>query len=115
MVSKVKANMRTCSKTSVVTAEMLEDGETIRIHIATDCDHVKQYAKLLGDTISINDCLDYSTSKVFSDDVRLGLSLPCLVPSAVMNAAWMEADMLSRSIAKRAGTNDNEFVFDDDR
>jgi hypothetical protein len=86
----------------------------IRIHMTTDCDHVKKYSELLGDTISIMDCMDYRTSRVFSDDIRLGLSLPCLVPSAVMNAAWMEAGMLSKSIAKKAGSNDNEFIFDDD-
>ncbi len=113
MVSKVRTNMRTCSKTALVTAELQEDGHTIKIHIASDCDHVKQYAKLLGDSIDMMDCMDYRTCKVFADDIRLGLSLPCLVPSAIMNAAWMEVGMLSKTCAKKAGTNDNEFVFDD--
>ena len=114
MPSKVKVNMRTCSKTTMVTAEMLEDGETIKIHLATNCDHIKEYAKLLGDTISLNDCMDYASSKVFADDIRMGLSMPCLVPSAIMNAAWMEVGMLSKNCAKNAGKNDNEFIFDDE-
>lgn len=112
MVSKVRANMRTCSRTTLVTAEMQDDGETIRIHLATDCDNVKQYAKLLGETLNIEDCTDYRSSKVFADDIRMVLSLPCLVPSAVINAASMEAGLLTRSCAKRAGNNDNEFVLD---
>ena len=112
MVSKVRANMRTCSRTTLVTAEMQDDGETIRIHLATDCDNVRQYAKLLGETLNIEDCTDYRSSKVFADDIRMVLSLPCHVPSAVINAASMEAGLLTRSCAKRAGNNDNEFVLD---
>ena len=112
MVSKVRANMRTCSKTTLVKAELRDDG-TIGIHIATDCDNVRQYAKLLGDTVTIEDCTDYRNSRIFADDIRMVLSLPCLVPSAVINAASMEAGLLTTSCAKRAGSNDNEFVLDE--
>ena len=105
--------MRTCGKVTTVVAELQEDGETIKISIASNCDNIKQYSKMLGDTITLEDCTDYRTSKVFADDIRFGLSMPCLVPSAIMNAAWMEVGMLSKNCAKNAGTNDNEFIIDD--
>ncbi len=114
MVSKVKVNMRTCHKTTLVTAELLEDGETIKINLASDCENIKNYAKLIGDTISLTDCTDYPSSKIFADENRMILSMPCLVPSAIMNAAWMEVGMLSKSLAKDAKTNDNEFIIGDD-
>ncbi len=114
MVSKVRANMRTCHKTTLVTAELLEDGKTLKIHIASDCDNVKDYAKRLGDTVSMMDCVDYTTSKVFADENRQLLSMPCLVPCAIMNAAWMELGMLSKSLAKDVGSNDTEFIVDDE-
>ncbi len=112
MASKVRANMRTCSRTTLVKAELQDDG-TIRIHIATDCDNVRRYAELLGDIVTIEDCTDYRNSRIFADDIRMALSLPCLVPSAIINAASMEAGLLTRSCAKMAGNNDNEFILDD--
>ncbi len=114
MASKVRANMRTCHKTALVTAELLEDGQTLKIHIASDCDNVRDYAKRLGGTISAMDCVDYTMSKVFADENRQLLSMPCMVPCAIMNAAWMELSMLSKSLAKDVGSNDNEFIIDDE-
>ncbi len=40
--------------------------------------------------------------------------MPCIVPCAIMNAAWMEPGMLSKSHAVKVGSNDNEFVADDE-
>ncbi len=107
MTSTVTAHMNTCGKTNKVTAELLEDGN-IKISIESDCPNVVAYAKKL-DMISTNDVTDYRNSKVVDPDVRATLSVPCLTPIAVFDAAWMELGLLSKSRAKDVEKNEVEF------
>lgn len=112
MTSTVVVNMRTCSKTSRVTAELQPDGDTIKIHIASDCPHVREYAEKLGD-IHVADVVDIRGSRVVDPDVRIPLSVPCLLPNAIFDAAWMEVGMLSKHLAQdMAKVNDLTFVKD---
>lgn len=116
MSSSIKVNMRTCSKTTKVTAELQPDGDTIRIRIASDCPHVREYAEKLGGEIHLSDVADIRGSRVVDPDVRIPLSVPCLVPVAVLDAGWMEVGMLSKHLAQNiARSNDIEFIKDDER
>lgn len=111
MTSVVTAHMNTCSKTNRVTATLLEDG-TIDIKIATDCPHVKDYAKLLTN-ITMEDVVSFAGSKVNDPEIRATLSVPCLTPIAVFDAAWLELGMLSKSLAKSVGSNTVTFDSSD--
>jgi len=113
MSNTVVVNMRTCSKTTRVTAELQPDGDTIKIHIASDCAHVREYAEKLGDTISVSDVIDICGSRVVDPRIRQPLSVPCLLPNAIFDAAWMEVGMLSKHLAQdMAKVNDLTFVKD---
>ncbi|UAL08086.1 MAG: hypothetical protein KRP56_02235 [Candidatus Methanogranum gryphiswaldense] len=107
MSSTVIAKMNTCNKVNKVTAKMQEDG-TIQIEIVSDCPNVKAYAEKLK-TITMEDATNYNGSKVVDPDIRATLSVPCLTPIAVFDAAWMELGMLSKSRAKNVKTNDISF------
>ncbi len=98
--------MRTCSKTHKVTVDL--DGADLKVHIDSDCEHVREYAEKLT-TITIEDVTDRNGSKVFDPEIAKSLSLPCLVPNAVINAAWMELGMLSKNLAARSHSNDIVF------
>lgn len=115
MTSKVKVNMRTCSKVTKVTAELQPDGDTVRLKIVSNCENVRKYADNLGGEIHMSDVVDIRGSRVTDPDVRDPLSVPCLVPNAVFDAAWMEYGLLSKHLAQdKAGTNDIEFLKDEE-
>jgi hypothetical protein len=116
MTSVVTVRMKTCSKTTKVTAELQPDGDTIRIKIASDCKNVQNYAKLLGDTIHLSDVTDWNGSRVVDPEIRQPLSIPCLVPIAIFDAAWEEVGMLSKHLAQdMAKENVLEFNKDKER
>lgn len=101
--------MRTCSKTNKVTATLLEDG-TIDIKIKSDCPHVRDYASRLTN-ITIDDVVSFAGSKVVDPEIRASLSVPCLTPIAVFDAAWQELGMLSKNLAR--GVEYNSVTFDE--
>ena len=110
MASTVTVRMRTCSKTTRVTAEVQDDGDTIKIKIASDCKNVMSYAALLGDTIHVSDVVEWQGSRVVDPEIRQPLSIPCLVPNAIFDAAWEEIGMLSKHLAQdMAKENSLEF------
>lgn len=107
MASTVTVHMNTCSKTSKVTASIRDDG-TIGVKIVSDCKNVQDYADKLT-SVTMDDIVVFNGSKVVDPEVRASLSVPCLVPNAVFDAAWMEAGMLSKSLARRARENNVTF------
>ena len=104
MVSKVQVNMRTCSHVHNITVSTRDDG-TMDVSIETDCPHVRDYADRLK-TITMDDAMDFCTSRINDPEVRRALSATCLCPLGVMNAAWMEVGMLSKTLCSRVHSND---------
>lgn len=95
--------MRTCNKTNKVTVWMKDDGN-LGVKIVSDCKHVQDYAKKLTE-ITLNDVVDFNGSKVVDPEIRACLSVPCLTPIAVFEAAWLETGMLSKTLVKNVGQN----------
>lgn len=112
MVNTVVAHMKTCSKTNKVTVWLKDDGN-LGVKIVTDCPHVKDYASKLTE-ISIDDVTSFAGSKVVDPDIRASLSVPCLTPIAVFEAAWLELGMLSKNLVKGCGDNSVSFHPDMD-
>ncbi|MDO5853235.1 MAG: hypothetical protein Q4Q62_04110 [Thermoplasmata archaeon] len=110
MTSTVTVNMRTCSHVHKVTVSMRDDG-MMDVSIVSDCPNVQEYAKRLTE-ISMDDATDFCTSRINAPEVRHPLSATCLCPLGVMNAAWMECGMLSKTLCHRAKSND--IVLDPD-
>ena len=110
MTSKVRVNMRMCPKCIEVTADLQDDGVTVKISVESDCTNVQQYAELLGDTVTMDDVMSFGTSRIFRPDVLLPLTMTCLVPSAVVTAASLELGMMTKSCAKVDGGNSIELV-----
>ena len=112
MTNTVIANMKTCYKTNKVTVSMRDDGD-MDVRIVSDCPHVQEYAKKLT-RISVDDVVDFNGSKVVDPEIRATLSVPCLTPIAVFEAAWLELGMLSKSLSKKVGENTITFHPDSD-
>jgi hypothetical protein len=100
----VVVKMKFCNKTQKITVTPNDDG-TFHLHVATDCPEVRDYVKAIGDTLTMDDIMDRTTSKIFSYDNLQHVTMTCLAPNGIINAAWLEAGMLSKSRAKEVKEN----------
>lgn len=110
MATTVVAKMNTCGKTNRVTVSLREDGN-LDVNIVSDCKNVQEYAKRLT-LITMDDVTSFTGSKVVDPEIRATLSVPCLTPIAVFDAAWQELGMLSKSLCKKV--HSNEVILDID-
>lgn len=101
MASTIRTDMRICDRYIKVTANMRKDGD-IDIEIESDCDAIRHFAESLK-RVSIDDITNFETSTINRETVRGNMSMICLAPIAVYQAAWMEAGMLSRTIYSKTG------------
>jgi len=106
-MANVTVNMRLCGKTHKVSVVL--DGMDLKVSIDTDCDHVRQYSEKVK-TISMDDATNMKDSKVVSYESTIMMTPTCLVPKAVLYAAWMEIGMISPTRAKEVKENSISFV-----
>ena len=102
MTSKVRVNMTVCDKTHLIEVEMTPDME-FEVRAETDCENVREFIDALG-RLNFTDISDKKASKVWDIFKNVRMSANCLVPAAVMDAAWMEAGMLSKNLAQSCGS-----------
>lgn len=102
MTSTVTANMSVCDKKTKVTASLNETGE-IELSFETNCANVKKYIDGF-EKISIDDVTTLTNSAVMDPQRREHCSATCLVPSAIIHAAWLELGMLSKSRTQSVGS-----------
>ena len=112
MTNTVVAHVKTCSKTNKVTVWMKDDGN-LGVKIVSDCPQVRDYASKRTE-ITMDDVVSFASSKVVDPDIRASLSVPCLTPIAVFEAAWLELGMLSKNLVKNVGENSVSFHPDID-
>jgi hypothetical protein len=110
MTSRVKVHMTVCDKTHLISVSAAEDG-TFRIEAETECDHVKEFVEMVN-PLSMTDLSDKANSKIFESMKRCAMSPTCITPVAIMNAAWIEAGMLSKNLALRSGSISVEYLKD---
>ena len=91
----------------------MKDDGNLGVKIVSDCPHVRDYASKLTE-ITVNDVVSFAGSKVVDPNVRASLSVPCLTPIAVFEAAWLELGMLSKSLVTDVGENSVSFFPDKD-
>ncbi|MGE0014675.1 MAG: hypothetical protein AB7S83_00565 [Candidatus Methanomethylophilaceae archaeon] len=103
-MATVIVDMAFCDKKHKITAKLREDGD-LDIHIATDCDLIRRYADRLGKTVSVKDVTDWRGSRVYDPEICSVSSATCLAPSGVINAAWLELGMLSKTKARQIHAN----------
>jgi hypothetical protein len=108
-MSTVVVDMALCDKTHKITVKLKEDGN-LSLHIATDCENIKEYARVLGDTLTIADVTDWMNSKVYNQKNCSAASITCLTPAGIMNAAWLELGMISKTRAADVRANCVRFV-----
>ena len=79
------------------------------VKMESDCPRVILFGERLK-YVTMEDISDFDNSRINKREFRGDVSPPCLSPIAVLNAAWLEAGMLSQSLVKRVKENTIDFV-----
>jgi hypothetical protein len=108
MASRVKVVAPICSHETWVTAEM-EGEDRIKVRIESDCVNVRNYAERLR-SVTMDDINEQRGSRILTEAQDGILTPTCLVPTAVFNACWVEAGMISKRLAVKEGSVAIQFV-----
>jgi len=101
MTSVIESNMSICDKKIKVTANKKDDG-TIDIRIESDCQAIEGFSENLTN-ITMDDIMNFETSRINKEEVRGNMSMICVAPIMVYQAAWMEMGMMSTKIYPKCG------------
>lgn len=111
MSSTVRVKSNICAKTSKITVTMNDEG-SFDVSIKSDCENIKNYAPGIS-VLSMDDLVDKNQSIVIKNYQNTSMSANCMVPSAVLSAAWMEAGLISKSRAKAVQNSTIEYLVDE--
>jgi hypothetical protein len=104
MTSKLTVNSTICGFKHKICGEL--DGKTVITDIETDCGKVAKIAHM-----EIPKKETFSIKENHAMNQAEGKCCPiCIVPAAVMYVCKMELGMLSKNLAKQAGTVDIDFT-----
>ncbi|MBR2254748.1 MAG: hypothetical protein IJ856_02860 [Candidatus Methanomethylophilaceae archaeon] len=107
MTSVVKVEMRVCDRRCRIEATHRDDG--IGLRIESDCNKVQLMGDKLAEGVALEDVLDIYSSRISSPEVRGNVCFECLAVPAIFNACWLEEGMISKNLARKAGSNSVEF------
>ncbi|MBC7121075.1 MAG: hypothetical protein H5T33_05840 [Candidatus Methanosuratus sp.] len=102
-----------CDQRTQIIAE--KEDSVIKIRINTTCPRVKAYGEALGE-VRVRDLAQPILKNSIYIVASSNLGPECVVPCAVVSAAWTEAGMVAKSILNRfpstcftyEGTSDNK-------
>ena len=101
MSSVIESKMSICDKWIKVTADKRDDG-TIGTKVESDCDALQHYSENLT-SVTMDDITNFETSNINKENVRGNMSMICVAPIMVYQAAWMEMGMVSKRIFPKMG------------
>ncbi|RZN47528.1 hypothetical protein EF808_04170 [archaeon] len=87
--------------------EALKEGSVFVLKIKTNCEKIK---KMDGMRIPQRSLFDIKDNPVMAAAQELQCSANCIVPCAVLNACWLEAGMMAKSLVEKEGPLTIEFV-----
>ena len=97
MVAKVRVEVPICTHATEVVVKDIGEGR-VSIEIDSECPSVAHLATLLKEA-DMDDLTDWNENRIFDLASRSGLTTTCLVPTAIINCAWVELGMISRTLA----------------
>lgn len=108
MTSRVRVKMFPCENTSEIKVRTNEDGEYV-IKATSTCPKAVRFVESLG-PLSLTDLSDKMESKIFRNFMASDMSANCILLPGAMTAAWVEAGMIARSMARKGIPLCIEFV-----
>jgi hypothetical protein len=105
MVSEISLNT-ICGHATKITAT--KEGKKTHVHIDTTCDKLKKWGTDFD--LETKDLMGGPENILAQKMNETPLTPTCLVPAAIMNACWLENDMISKNLARKMGKM--EIIFD---
>ncbi len=100
MVSSVRVDMTICSHKTLIDATMEDDG-AVKVRIRSTCKQIRNFGKRI-EPLRQEDYLSLKDSVLMRLAHETNVTATCLVPTAVFNAVWLEAGLISKRYAQRA-------------
>ena len=107
-MATVVVRMNFCKKAHKITVKQKDDGD-FSLEVKSNCDEVMHYAECLGDTLTMEDITDIHNTRILSPEMLEKVTMTCLAPNGIINAAWLEAGMMSKGLAKEVEENVVDF------
>jgi hypothetical protein len=95
--SKVSVEMAICDHSTVIVTRQSGEGKVV-IEIVSDCPNVAMLAESLKEA-EMDDLTEWQGNRIIDLAGKSGLTLTCLVPTAIFNCAWVELGMISKRLA----------------
>lgn len=97
-----------CENKSEIEVLSTDDGNYV-VKVTSTCTKAQKFIEGLG-PLTLTDLTDKRESKIFRDFIISDMSANCLILSGVLTAAWIEAGMIARSMARKGVPLSIEFV-----
>lgn len=107
-MATVIVDMRMCDKTHRITVTARDDGD-FDVSIKSDCQKIEAYGSRL-EKITLMDLLDLDGSRIMSSEMRQDISANCLSVMGLINAGWIEAGMLTKTLVAKSTQNSIRFT-----
>lgn len=104
-MTTVIVKARFCDKVHRISVKMRDDGD-MDLVVESDCEHVVQYGENIGPIITMSDIVEREGSAIFDQKNQEPLTMTCLAPIAVLDAAWLEMGMMSKNRALEIGSDE---------
>ncbi|HIH70216.1 DUF6951 family protein [Methermicoccus shengliensis] len=101
MVSRVKVEDPICGHTALIKGWRDDEG-IFRAELKTECPHLQSFAEDLNYMETEMEDLYHVMSDVYECAVDNNVPATCPVPTAIINAWWLEADMIAKSLAHKS-------------
>lgn len=105
MVSEISLNTICGHKTTIIATR---EGKTTHIHVKSTCKKVRKWGVHfdmgMGDLMGGPDCI------LAKKSLENPLTPTCFIPATVMNALWLENEMISKNLARKMGKM--EIIFE---
>lgn len=101
MASKVKVDDTICGHTALIKGWKDDEG-IFRAELNTECPHLQSFAEDLKYVELMMEDLYHVMSDVYECAMDNGVPATCPVPTAIINAWWLEADMIAKSLAHKS-------------
>lgn len=108
MPTRVIVDSKLCGFETVVT--VTKQGQSTRVRLESGCSKIKDYGGKLSE-VKKEDLYRAETSQIFSRARETRLTPTCIVPVAVMNACWIENQLISKNLA--LSNKELKIIFDE--
>jgi hypothetical protein len=105
MVAEISLNT-ICGHTTKVIAT--KEGDNTHVHIDTTCEKLKKWGTDFD--VGKKDLMGVPETVFAQKTKKAPLTPTCFVPTTVLNACWLENDMISKNLAR--GMGKMEIIFD---